>query len=111
MKNLFLLLGISGITLHALSQPTLYINFVSHNEETTTWNSNAYYTNNRTALISLGNYFQSNGITWNLQSDWVYLTNVLTQETSTLMAQTNNKNILRWLHEDKGVEIDPHAHE
>ncbi|MFI5218481.1 MAG: T9SS type A sorting domain-containing protein [Bacteroidia bacterium] len=27
------------------------------------------------------------------------------------MATTNNKNILLWLQDDKGVEMDPHAHE
>lgn len=46
-----------------------------------------------------------------MQSDWVYLTNVLAQETPALMATTNNKNILVWLQSDKGVEMDPHAHE
>jgi hypothetical protein len=46
-----------------------------------------------------------------MQSDWRYLSSVLTKETTALMMSTNNKNILRWMYEDKGVEMDPHAHE
>ncbi|MFZ1686460.1 MAG: T9SS type A sorting domain-containing protein, partial [Flavobacteriales bacterium] len=55
--------------------------------------------------------FQANGITWNMQSDWVYLTNVITKETAQVTMTTAGKNIQSWLHEDKGVEMDPHAHE
>lgn len=91
--------------------PTVYFNFITHNEETGQWNSNLFYTANRSKLISLTNYFYAQGITWNMQSDWVYLSNVLSKETPLLMSQTNNKNILRWMYEDKGVEMDPHAHE
>lgn len=99
------------IAINGSSQPVVYFNFVSHNEETAQWNGTPYYTANRTRLVTLANYFQANGITWNLQSDWVYLTNVLTQETPVLMSTTNNKNILLWMQDDKGVEMDPHAHE
>jgi hypothetical protein len=99
------------VAVQSTAQPPVYLNFLSHNEETISWNNSTYYVNNRGRLVSLADYFQANGITWNLQSDWVYLTNVLSQETSALMSTTNNKNILRWLYEDKGVEIDPHAHE
>ena len=103
----FLLLRVIG----GNAQPHIYFNFVSHNEETGQWNGSPFYAANRAKLILLTNYFQSQGITWNMQSDWVYLTNVLTKETPALMALTNNKNILRWMSEDKGVEMDPHAHE
>lgn len=95
----------------AQSQTHFYINFLSHNEETSSWNGSPYYNNNRNRLIDLSDYFYSRGIAWNMQSDWVYLSNVLTKETISLMAQTNNKSILRWMHEDRGVEMDPHAHE
>lgn len=95
----------------AIAQPVVYFDFVTHNEESPVWNGVSYYTNNRARLVALGNYFQANGITWNMQSDWRYLTNVLSQETPALMATTNNKNILLWLQDDMGVEMDPHAHE
>ncbi len=110
MKKLILLSWFMLIFYDSFSQPVVYFNFLSHNEETSQWNGTPYYLLNRGKLISLANYFQANGITWNLQSDWVYLTNVIQKDTS-YVANTNNKNILRWLHEDKGVELDPHAHE
>ncbi len=93
------------------AQPVVYFDFVTHNEETSQWNSSVFYNANRTKLVALANYFQPRGITWNMQNDWVYLTNVLTKETPTLKMSTANKNILVWMHDDKGVEIDPHAHE
>lgn len=110
MKKLIILLSLIIGSINGYGQPLVYFNFVTHNEETSQWNNVNYYSINREKLISLANYFQSNGISWNMQSDWVYLTNVLNEDSS-LMASTNNKNILRWMFEDKGVEMDPHGHE
>lgn len=110
MKNLVCLFCLITSSF-AISAQHIYFNFVSHNEETSNWNGNPFYTVNRGRLISLADTFAAKGITWNMQSDWVFLTNVLGKETPSLMLQTNNKNILRWMHEDKGVEMDPHAHE
>jgi hypothetical protein len=98
-------------TIAVQAQPKVYFDFVSHNEENTIWNGIPYYTANRARIVALSTYFHTHGITWNMQSDWVFLNNVLLQETPTLMASTNQKNILRWMHEDQGVEMDPHAHE
>ena len=111
MKKPVLLFLCIILTNKIFSQPVVYFNFVTHNEETTQWNGTPYYTANRARLMTLADYFQANGITWNMQSDWRYLTNVLSQETPALMATTNNKNILLWMQDDKGVEMDPHAHE
>ncbi|MBL7764865.1 MAG: T9SS type A sorting domain-containing protein [Chitinophagaceae bacterium] len=112
MKYLFSITLCFSFFLQVQAQtPTVYFNFITHNEETGQWNGNLFYTANRSKLISLTNYFYSKGISWNMQSDWVYLSNVLSKETPVLMSQTNNKNILRWMYEDKGVEMDPHAHE
>ena len=111
MKAFFTLILLLNISFECFSQNVVYFDFVTHNEETAQWNGTPYYTMNRSRLVSLADYFQTNGITWNMQSDWVYLTNVLTKETPALTSLTNNKNILRWMHEDKGVEMDPHAHE
>ena len=109
-KLLTLSLFILG-SITAFSQtPLVYFDFCTHNEETTTWNGATYYANNRAKLITLANYFQTNGITWNMQSDWTYLDNVILQD-GPLMGTTAGKNILRWMYEDKGVEMDPHGHE
>ncbi len=103
---LFVINAIGGFA----QAPVVYFDFVTHNEETFQWNTPNFYSLNRTNLVSLANYFQSKGVTWNMQSDWVFLNNVLTQDAS-FFGTTNGKNILRWMHEDKGVEMDPHAHE
>ncbi|MBU6340754.1 MAG: T9SS type A sorting domain-containing protein [Bacteroidetes bacterium] len=95
----------------ARAQPKVYFAFVSHNEETQNWNNTPFYTLNRGKLVTIATYFKQYGVKWNMQSDWLYLNNVLKQETPALKALTGNKHILRWMHEDQGVEMDPHAHE
>ena len=112
MIKKILLLGFAAcFNLKGFAQPKIHFNFLSHNEETSQWTATPYYNANRLKLISLADYFQANSITWNMQSDWRYLSSVLTKETAALMMSTNNKNILRWMYEDKDVEMDPHAHE
>ena len=110
MKKILLALLLNMLVLQGFSQSLVYFDFVTHNEETSQWAVVNYYSANRTKLITLSNYFQANGITWNMQSDWRYLNSVLMNDTA-FFSSTNNKNILRWMHEDKGVEMDPHAHE
>lgn len=111
MKKLIILISLVVAATNVYSQPLVYFDFISHDEDTGPWSNTTYYTADRTKLINLATYFQSKGITFNLQSDWLYLTNVISKETPALMATTNNKNILRWMIEDKGVEMDPHSHE
>lgn len=111
MKNL--LLGIC-LTLNlnpAKAQPQVFFNFLSHNEETLSWNNSVYYLANRSRLVQIAQHFDSANITWNMQSDWTYLTNAISEETPSVTATTNNKTILRYMYEDLGVEMDPHGHE
>lgn len=111
MNKIYVTLVFLWLSFNSYSQaPVINIDFLSHNEENQPWENKAYYSTNRTRLFNLSNYFQSKGISWNMQSDWKFLLNVLNQDSS-MMSNTNNKNILRWMHEEKGVEIDPHAHE
>jgi hypothetical protein len=51
------------------------------------------------------------GATYNLQSDWNYLKAVAQYDVGSVTNDTGGKNILRWLVEDLGVEVDPHGHE
>lgn len=110
MRKLILLCSFFIVYLSGLSQPVVYFNFITHNEETSQWSAPIYYANNRARLVSLANYFSANGITWNMQSDWTYLTSVINNDTA-YFPTTNNQSILLWMHYDKGVEMDPHAHE
>lgn len=111
MNKIYVTLVFLWLSFNSYSQvPEIYIDFLSHNEENQPWDDKVYYSTNRTRLINLSNYFQSKGISWNLQSDWKFLLNVLNQD-SIMISSTNGKNILKWMCEEKGVEIDPHAHE
>jgi len=112
MKTVFVLIASTVLYLNSFAQPpVVYLAFVTHNEETSQWDGSTFYTANRNKLITLANYFQTKGAAWNMQSDWTYLTNVISKETGTLISNTSNKSILRWMYEDKGVEMDPHGHE
>jgi hypothetical protein len=88
------------------------VNFTSHNEESDLL---AYHTNlshfntSREYVRQLAEVISSKGAKWNFQSDWKFLEGVVNYDSGT--STTNNKNIIRWLKEDKGFEIDPHAHE
>jgi hypothetical protein len=73
------------------------------------------YRDFRSALLDFANRMHLAGLVWNFQPDWNFLLGItkyeVTQADATLLAETNNKNVLRYLHEDLGVEIDPHSHE
>lgn len=105
------LINLAGFVLQASAQTApLYFNILTHNEETAQWGLPNFYAANRARLVSFTNYLTTSGATWNMQSDWTYLTAVIQLDTQ-YFPITNNKNILRWMHEDMGVEMDPHGHE
>lgn len=94
----------------------IYVNLVSHNEDTQT-GSNAdcqafftdadnLYDSNRQALESIASTVASKGATYNFQSDVEYLNLVLAKQGST-------SNVLRSLSASypANVDIDAHAHE
>lgn len=96
--------------------PALHLTVVSHNEEpggarpdyTTNFD---YYASQRALVKLLAETIVSRGATYNFQSDWNYLKAVELFDHGNVVTNTANKNIVRWLHEDRGVEVDPHAHE
>ncbi len=114
MKKLIALIALIILNLNVNAQaPVVYIDYVTHNEDVTSWTgASAYYTNNRAKLLTLAPYFQLKGAKWNMQSDYTYLQAHIAKETGTLITSaTNSKTVLRWLAEDMGVEMDPHSHE
>lgn len=70
----------------------------------------------REAVLWFADACQSRGLAWNFQSDWNFLEGVVRFETPsgadyTPELLTNNLNTIQHLHNDLGVELDPHSHE
>jgi|GEM_PF-1672413 len=101
----------------SLTYPKVYLTLVSHNEEPSGQQPHDYlldkpfYYNNREFVRQLALIVKSKGAMWNFQSDWNFLEAVAVYDTGAVVANTNGKNIVRWLTEDMGFEADPHAHE
>jgi hypothetical protein len=95
----------------ALAQvPPVYFTILTHNEENQQFQQAMFYNANRTRLVNLAQYVNAHGMKWNMQSDQRFLNAVIQQDTA-FFPTTGGKNLLRWMHEDMGVEMDPHAHE
>lgn len=98
------------------ASPPLHLTIVSHNEEPSTRSidylaSRTGYQRNRELVRQLALVIQSKGATWSFQSDWNFLQAVAAYDTGAVVRNTNGKNILRWMVEDLGFEVSPHAHE
>ena len=65
----------------------------------------------RDKLVELASRAKSRAVPWVLQPDWKYLVAAQTYEDAAMTATTDGKNVFRYLKEDLGVSIDPHAHE
>lgn len=88
----------------------VYVSFVLHYEENFNQTPH-YFLNQRNALRFLAQYLRDEGITLNLQPDWAFMAAMMAFEDEEMRQSTGDKNILRYLKEDLGHEIDPHAHE
>jgi len=69
------------------------------------------YVELRTRMIELAQRMRMRGLPWVLQPDWKYLEAARMYEDARMMANTNDKNVFRYLREDLGVAMDPHSHE
>ena len=113
----FVMLALTACAARAQAVPPVYAVLFTHIEDNTpagtlgSAQSRQNYLLYRNALISMGNLSQSSGIPWSLQPDWKVLQAALLYENATLTANTNGKNVLRYLKEDRGVAIDAHSHE
>jgi hypothetical protein len=92
----------------------IYVSFHSHNEDAGYWSglvtNRRNYLTYRSDLIERVNLIASRGATFNWQSDHPVLRAMAAYERGPLLRSTGNKNVLRWMVEDKGVEVDPHGH-
>lgn len=112
MKRVAIILSVLGLLgQEAKAQtPPVYFTIVTHNEENQPFNQTLFYNQNRARLVELAQYMNAHGMKWNMQSDQRFLNSVI-QQDAPFYSQTEGKNLLRWMHEDMGVEMDPHAHE
>ncbi len=92
----------------------IYISFASHNEEPGGPNPDfvedkGAFWEYRQTLLDYAEMLFDQGVIYNFQSDWNFL--VATEMYDEGTDSTNGKNIVRYLSEDLGFEVDPHAHE
>lgn len=92
----------------------VYVTFYAHNEEGAPWDrfpaEPELYNEYRSDLIRKIQLLHDNGAALSWQADHTVLRAMLDYEKGTLLETTNNKNILRWMVEDMGVEVAPHGH-
>lgn len=114
---LFLLLTLAACSqvVEKTGGGVVYVNITSHNEENAPPDPNYLvcagvtgYNVFREFVREMAETVKSKGGKWNFQSDHKFLRGTALCDNANL---TNGKNIIRWLKEDMGFEIDPHAHE
>lgn len=94
----------------------VYVVLFMHNEDQTFGDIEdpgvrASYLRHRQKLKEMSEYLNANGVSFAWQSEWKFLELALMYENADLMAETNGKNIVRWMHEDMGIAVDAHSHE
>ncbi len=111
MKTVILVLFLF-LSMLTFAQPVIYVNYVSHNEDAYPYlNNRNIYMEARNGIVSFATDCQSKGAKWNIGSDYVLLQAIAKYDTGVVIQNTGDKNLLKWLHDDKGVECDPHSHE
>ena len=97
------------------AEAPIYVSIVMHNEEPVSGqypdfvHDEAAFWLQRDAVVVFADMLYANDVMFNYQSDWCFLQAALLYDTGT--PSTNWKNILRYLKEDLGFEVDAHAHE
>lgn len=97
------------------AQGKIFIYLNSHNEDNIGYlnviGGYSNYINTRAALVQLATLTKAKGAKQNWGSDHVALRAIAQYDTGATIANTNAKNLCRWMSEDMGVECDPHSHE
>jgi hypothetical protein len=108
---------IIGLNPSVSDGPKIYVSIVSHNEQPGDGPAPGYpdfvanpytFVQHKRAIVRFAQMLRGRGVTLNFQSDWNFLEAMLLYDRGRI---TNNKNLLRYLREDLGHEVDPHAHE
>ncbi|MCK4342304.1 MAG: hypothetical protein KAY37_11345 [Phycisphaerae bacterium] len=99
----------------AQADEPIYVSIVMHNEEPLSGlypdfvNDPPAFWQHRDALVQFVNMLFDHGVMFNYESDWNFLQAAQMYDNGT--PSTNGKNIVRYIKEDLGFEVDPHAHE
>lgn len=90
----------------------IYVSIVMHSEEPPTdpdfVKDASIFRDQRAALIRFVNMLQRRGVRFNWEPDWTFLVAAQKFDDG---SGTGGKNIARYIKEDMGFEVDPHAHE
>jgi hypothetical protein len=97
--------------LYSQAQTPVYLTLTTHNEDGEPYNNFSYYKMKRNFIVQLADSVTAKGAKWNFQSDWKFLQAVKNFDTGSVVLNTNGKNLIKWLIEDKGIDCDPHSHE
>jgi len=93
----------------------VYVSLVSHNEENEkrfgSLDERKGYLEFRASLSRFAHMLKRYNASYNWQSDWRFLRTVEKFDKGDVLNSTAGKNIVRYLKEDLGFEVDPHAHE
>lgn len=95
--------------------PPIYVTISTHNEEPDSGRYPNFLTDedafweHRAAVLNFATQLNAVGAHYDWQSDWNFLQAVDLYDTGT--ADTDGKNVVRYLYDDLGVSVDPHAHE
>ena len=65
----------------------------------------------RADLLSLAEFLYKNGMKLNIQPDWAFIEAINQFKNRSMKLQTNGKNMLQYLVENLGYEVNHHAHE
>ena len=94
-----------------VGSPPVYVSIVTHNEQKTDYeHTPKRFLDERDALIEFANMLKANNVKFNYQSEWTFLSAVARFEGEFPNPDTNGKNVVRYIKEDLGFEVDPHAH-
>ena len=93
-----------------LSPAEILVSIVLHHEQSIPFHNNqSTFMHHRSILVDLAQMLHSHNVMFNYQPDWPFPLAVDSYDTHGSF-DTNNKNVLRYLSEDLGFEIDPHCH-
>ena len=111
---LFFMLGVECQAQHSVTP--VYVTICSHNETDDAryggYDSLAGYLWFRDNMLQILQLVKNHNAKWDFQCDWRFLEAARNYESLPgVTDNTNGKNILRYLAEDNGVQIDPHSHE